>query len=143
MTDTTNVLALLKQQNDQLCELAQLLKDEYEVLQHHKPEKLVAINELKNTLLAQIDSTDQVLAKSAEFINGKKNGLYVNELKAIETILISCKELNQVNGEVIHKSQLSIARMRTTLLENHTKSTLTYDNKGKTSGGLSSLDLKA
>ncbi|WP_426358529.1 flagella synthesis protein FlgN [Pseudocolwellia sp. HL-MZ19] len=143
MTDVTNIFELLAQQTNQLVELEQLLKDEYEILKLHSPDKLVAINKLKNELLVKIDATDQLLAANAQFVEDKKNGNYSDQLKAIENILINCKSLNKVNGEIIHKSQLSIERMRTTLLENHTKSTLTYDNKGKTSGGLSSLDLKA
>lgn len=143
MTDTINVLELLNQQNNQLVELIRLLKDEYEILQKNNPEKLIEINKLKNSLLLQIDSTDKLLASNTQFVEDKKSGVYVKELKIIEKSLTDCKNLNQVNGEIIQKSQLSVERMRTTLLENHTRSTLTYDNKGKTSGGLSSLDLKA
>jgi len=143
VTDVTNALELLTQQNNQLIELEHLLKDEYEILKQHSPDKLIAINKLKNELLIKIDSTDQLLANDAQFIQDKKNGKYSEELKEIENNLLTCKNSNQVNGEIIHKSQLSVERMRTTLLENHTRSTLTYDNKGKTSGGLSSLDLKA
>lgn len=143
MTDVTNALELLTQQNNQLIELEHLLKDEYEILKQHSPDKLIAVNKLKNELLVKIDATDKLLASDAQFVEDKKNGNYSEELKAIENILLNCKNSNQVNGEIIHKSQLSVERMRTTLLENHTRSTLTYDNKGKTSGGLSSLDLKA
>jgi len=143
VTDTTNVLELLNQQNNQLGELILLLKEEYEVLQNNNPEKLIEINQLKNSLLLQIDSTDKLLASNTQFVEDKKSGVYAKELEIIKNSLIDCKNLNQVNGEIIQKSQLSVERMRTTLLENHTRSTLTYDNKGKTSGGLSSLDLKA
>ena len=143
MSDPLNILDILNQQNTQLCELERLLKDEHEVLQQHSPDKLIKVNQLKNALLTQIDSTDKLLASNTHFVEDKRNGLYTKELEAIEVILLNCKDLNKINGEIIHKSQISIERMRTTLLENHTKSTLTYDNKGKTSGGLSSLNIKA
>lgn len=143
MSDTVNVLETLNQQNTQLCQLERLLKDEYEVLQHHNPSKLTDINKLKHALLTQIDSTDKLLANTTQFVTDKKNGLYTDELQAIETILLNCKDLNQINGEIVQKSQISIERMRTTLLENNTKSTLTYDSKGKTSGGLNRVGIKA
>ena len=143
MADTISGLELLQQQNYQLSQLEQLLKDEYDVLQLHDPEKLIDINQLKNVILKQIDETDLVLGNDAQFLEDKSNGLFTQELQDIESILLNCKKLNLVNGEIVHKSQVSIERMRTTLLENHTKSTLTYDKKGKTSGGLSSLGLKA
>jgi len=62
VTDVTNALELLTQQNNQLIELEHLLKDEYEILKQHSPDKLIAINKLKNELLIKIDSTDQLLA---------------------------------------------------------------------------------
>ena len=64
-------------------------------------------------------------------------------LADIEACLVRCKKQNQINGLIIHQSQLSVERMKTSLLENHNKSSMTYDSKGKTSGGLSSLGLKA
>lgn len=143
MTETTSASALLNHQINQLNDLERLLKDEYEILQQHNPDKLVALSELKNTLLVEIESTDKLLANNNQFLEGNKAGQYATELETIENTLAECKNLNFVNGEIIQKSQVSIARMKTTLLENHTKSTLTYDNKGKTSGGLSSLDIKA
>lgn len=143
MSDSVSILEILNQQNTQLCELEYLLKDEYEVLQQHNPEKLIEINQSKNTLLTQIDSTDKLLASNTQFVEDKENGLYLSELKAIENALLNCKDLNQINGGIVHKSQISIERMRNSLLESHTKSTLTYDNKGKTSGGLSSINIKA
>jgi flagellar biosynthesis protein FlgN len=143
VTESTSAIELLTHQINQLNELEQLLKNEYEVLQQHNPDKLVAINKLKNSLLIDIESTDKLLANHSQFLADKKSGQYTKEIETIENTLIECKNLNLVNGEIIQKSQVSIERMKTTLLENHTKSTLTYDNKGKTSGGLSSLDLKA
>lgn len=143
MSDPVSILEILNKQNTHLCELESLLKDEHEVLQQHDPEKLIEINQSKNTLLTQIDSTDKLLASNTQFVEDKENGLYSSELKAIENILLSCKDLNQINGGIVHKSQISIERMRNSLLESHTKSTLTYDNKGKTSGGLSSINIKA
>jgi len=143
VSDSVNFLEILKQQDTQLLELEALLKEEHEILQQHHPEKLVELNQEKVTLLTQIDSTDKLFSNNAQFIADKKNGLYVDELMAIETTLLRCKDLNQVNGEIIHKSQISIERMRNALLEKRTKSTMTYDNKGKTSGGLNSLGIKA
>jgi len=134
---------LLTLQLKQLSDLEVLLNEEQQILQHHDPEALVAINHTKTELLSKIESTDQHLSSSPQFINGKKNGQYSQELQSIERLLDTCKEQNQMNGEIISKSQLSVERMRIALLENNTKSTMTYDSKGKKSGGLSRMNIKA
>lgn len=143
MSDSLNIDKILLLQLKQLGELEVLLNDEQQILQHHNPEKLVAVNHAKTELLGKIESTDQLLATSPKFLESKNNGQYDDELQSIKSRLKICKDINQINGDIIGKSQLSIERMRASLLENHTKSTMTYDKKGKKSGGLSSMDLKA
>jgi flagella synthesis protein FlgN len=84
-----------------------------------------------------------VISRHVEFAQDKAAGKFDLQLAEIESLLLTCKKQNQVNGQIIQQSQLAVERMKTTLLENHSKSSMTYDEKGKKSSGLSSLDLKA
>ncbi len=138
-----NIDEILTLQLKQLGELEVLLNDEHQILQHHDPEKLVAVNQAKAETLGKIESTDKLLSNNQEFVESKANGQYAEELELIENTLNACKDLNQVNGDIISKSQISIERMKTALLESRTKSNMTYDSKGKKSGGVSSMDIKA
>jgi len=135
--------ALLNQQLSQLMQLEAVIDSEKEVLQGQNPEKLIEITETKNQLLLSIETLDQQFSQSIIFKQEKQNGQYTDQLAEIKTILLRCKDKNFVNGQIIEHSQLAVERMKTSLLHQHNKSSMTYDSKGKTSGGLSSLDMKA
>jgi len=134
---------LISQQLLQLTQLEALLDTEKEVLQQQNPAALISITSDKNNLLIAIQEIDNAIGQSFEFKQEKLAGNFSSELSDIEACLIRCKKQNQINGLIIHQSQLSVERMKTSLLENHNRSSMTYDSKGKTSGGLSSLGIKA
>ncbi|WP_448563661.1 flagellar export chaperone FlgN [Thalassotalea ganghwensis] len=143
MSTEFNGQQALKKQLEQLQQLLSLLDKEREVLTQSAPEKLVELSEQKNNLLVAIESLDKQIEQSVQFRKDKANGLFEQQLAEIEACLLKCKEQNTINGQIIEHSQLAVERMKTSLLQNHNKSSLTYDNKGKTSGGLSSLGIKA
>jgi len=134
---------LVSQQLSQLTQLEALLNTEKEVLQQQNPDALLKITADKNQLLIAIQDVDNAIGQSFEFKQEKLAGNFTDELAEIAASLTRCKQQNQINGLIIHQSQIAVERMKTTLLESHNKSSMTYDNKGKTSGGLSSLGIKA
>ncbi|MDT0602887.1 flagella synthesis protein FlgN [Thalassotalea castellviae] len=141
-TEATN-LSLVEKQLMQLQQLEIIIDREKDVLQKQDPDKLLEITDEKNHLLVAIQTLDQQFEQSILFKQEKSQGLYEEQLSLIEEILLRCKDKNHVNGQIIAQSQLAVERMKTSLLHSHNKSSMTYDSKGKTSGGLSSLDLKA
>jgi flagella synthesis protein FlgN len=134
---------LVSQQLSQLTQLEALLSTEKEVLQQQSPDALIKITAEKNTLLLAIQDVDNAIGQSFEFKQAKLAGHFSDELSQIKEILERSKKQNQINGLIIHQSQIAVERMKTSLLENHNRSSMTYDSKGKTSGGLSSLGIKA
>ncbi|MGB2741595.1 MAG: flagellar export chaperone FlgN [Cognaticolwellia sp.] len=143
MSEKTTPQQLVSQQLSQLTQLEALLHTEKDILQQQSPDALISITADKNNLLLAIQEIDNAIGQSFEFKQEKLAGNFTDELLDIQTSLERCKQQNQVNGLIIHQSQLSVERMKTSLLENHNKSSMTYDSKGKTSGGLSSLGIKA
>ena len=134
---------LITQQLTQLQNLKSLLDSEKETLQKHNPDALNELTQQKNNLLIEIKELDQIIGRNVEFAQDKAAGKFQSELEEIKNLLSHCQELNFVNGQIIQQSQLAVERMKTSLLENHNKSAITYDGKGKKSAGLSSLNLKA
>jgi flagella synthesis protein FlgN len=134
---------LVSQQLSQLTQLETLLDTEKDVLQQQNHYALIHLTAEKNDLLLAIQSIDNIIGQSFEFKQEKLAGKFTSLLSDIEATLVRCKKQNQINGLIIHQSQLSVERMKTSLLENHNKSSMTYNSKGKTSGGLSSLGIKA
>ena len=143
MSEKITPQQLVSQQLSQLTQLEALLDTEKDVLQQQNPDALIKITSEKNTLLLAIQDIDNAIGQSFEFKQEKLAGSFETELVDIEASLTRCKKQNLINGLIIHQSQLSVERMKTSLLENHNKSSMTYDSKGKTSGGLSSLGIKA
>lgn len=142
MNDVTSS-GLLKKQYLQLTALAQVISDEKTILQQHDPDALLMISEKKNTLLLSIQELDDFISKNQQFAQDKAAGKLTEKLNKIAELLTSCQQQNLVNGQIIQQSELAVERMKTSLLENHNKNAITYDNKGKKSAGLSSLGIKA
>lgn len=134
---------LLNKQLEQLQSLRQLLEDEKVLLTERDPEALNALTQQKQTLLLAIEGLDANISQNTQFLADKQQGLLAEPLQLIQSTLAECQALNQVNGQIIAHSQLAVERMKTTLLERHNRSSMTYDSKGKKHAGLSSLDVKA
>lgn len=134
---------LVARQKSQLTSLEALLEQEHKILQQPKPELLTKLSQEKNELLVAIQETDKTIEQNFDFKQAKYSGEFDEQLKDIKNCLQRCKQQNQINGLIIQQSQLSVERMKTSLLENHNKSAITYNSKGKTSAGLSSLGVKA
>ena len=143
MSASTQSKELLAQQLSQLQELEQVITEEKLVLQQHQPDALLQVSEKKNQLLLSIQTLDQQISLNQVFAQDKAAGFLSQELSDIESLLKLCQQKNQVNGQIIAQSQLAVERMKTSLLESHNKTSVTYDSKGKRSGGLSSIGLKA
>ncbi|AOW76572.1 hypothetical protein A3Q34_06690 [Colwellia sp. PAMC 20917] len=134
---------LIAQQLHNLQQLEELLSVEKEVLQKQSPQALTAVTEQKEALLKDIQQLDEQNAQNIILKNEVKSGIHQQEIAEIEAILLRCKDKNQVNGQIIQQSSLAAERMKNSLLENHNRSSMTYNSKGKKSGGLSSLGIKA
>lgn len=143
MSIESSHLPLLEKQLEQLQQLEVILDSEKQILQQQDPNKLDQVSQNKNNLLIAIQELDQQFEQSPQFKKEKAAGLFEEQLNNIEASLLRCKDKNLVNGQIIQHSQLAVERMKTSLLQNHNKSSMTYDEKGKTSGGLSSLGIKA
>jgi len=141
-TDSSHLTLLIKQL-EQLQQLEAIIDAETAILQQKDPDALTKISEQKNSLLLAIQTLDQQFGQSPQFKLDKEQGLYTEQLSLIEATLIRCKNKNEVNGQIIQHSKIAIERLKTSLLENVNKSSMTYDKTGKTTGGLRSLGIKA
>jgi flagella synthesis protein FlgN len=139
----TSLLQLLAQQYEQLKQLEQVIAKEKDILQKHNPDDLLQVSQEKNEILLNIQSSDENIIQHPDFSKDKSSGKLAKPLAVITTTLERCQQKNLVNGQIIQQSQLAVERMKTSLLESHNKTSITYDNKGKKSAGLSSIGLKA
>lgn len=143
MTTALTAQQLINQQLQNLQQLEELLAVEKDVLIKQDPEALITITEQKNSLLQTIHQLDEANTQNILLKNEVASGVHSEMLAEIEATLLRCKDKNQINGQIVQQSALAVERMKNSLLENHNRSSMTYDSKGKTSGGLSSLGIKA
>lgn len=143
MTELHTSNEQLAQQLEQVQLLLSLLEQEHEVLQKNSPDALNQITQQKNDLLLAIQTLDQAIGKNPSFLQEKAAGTHDEQLAEIAQTLETCQKQNLVNGQIIQHSQLAVERMKTSLLDSHNKGSVTYDSKGKKSGGLSSIGIKA
>jgi flagella synthesis protein FlgN len=139
----SNSAELLENQQTNLRNLLDVLHAEKKILGLNNPQQLTEIIVQKNELLTTIQSTDNRLSEDSKFSVDVKNGKYSDELSKIDQLLTECKTLNNINGAIVGQSQITINRVRTTILENQGRSSLTYDGKAKTSTGVNTLNIKA
>lgn len=143
MTIALTAEQLIVQQLTNLTHLEELLVTEKNILQKQDPSALVTITEQKNFLLQTIQQLDEQNSQNIAIKDEIASGVHTELLAEIETILLRCKDINNINGQIVQHSTLAVERMKNALLENHSRSSMTYDSKGKTRGGLSSLGIKA
>ena len=135
--------ALINKQLLQVQQLEQILLQEKEILQQQNPEALVDISNKKTDLLTVINATDATSKESPNYQALLADSGFSDVFANIENCLAHCKELNSVNGMIIQQSSLAIERLQNELLENRSRSSMTYDNKGKKNGGLMGKGIKA
>lgn len=143
MTDITAFTQLLDQQLKQVTQLELLLLEEKDVLQKLDHQALSQLVESKQTVLTAIETLDQAIKQAALYQEFIAETAVADMILAIENKLSDCKDLNDVNGAIIQQSDLAIERMKSALLQSRSKSSMTYDNKGKTTGGTLSKGIKA
>jgi flagella synthesis protein FlgN len=134
---------LINQQLIQLHAMEKMLAEERLVLEQHNPNNLTQLIKKKNELLVAIQGLDNFIGLNTPFAQGRSQGLFEEEVTEIAKSLARCQQQNVINGNIIQQSQLAVERMKSSLLDSHNKSAVTYDGSGKKHAGLSSLNLKA
>ena len=115
-TSSASVHDLLLQQQHNIAQLTKLLHEEKKSLGQYNPESLDAVVEQKNLLLKQIQEYDNTLANTPEVVAEIKQGIHSQIMTEISDALAECKQLNEINGAVIAQSQITVNRIRTSIL---------------------------
>ncbi|WP_061036082.1 MULTISPECIES: flagella synthesis protein FlgN [Vibrio] len=86
----------------------------------------------KMTLIGQLRTTDQRIA-SHPHVNQLTEDENLSQLVAqIQTIVLDCQQVNQMNGESLNRAQLSFNKLNNMLQHTHGKIGMTYNAGGKT-----------
>lgn len=146
----TDLTALLESDHERLQTLIELLQAEKSCLEGRDLEQLAGLLEAKQQLMSAIEQSDhqrrQLLQKAGlapdqtgfaalrTILANTEDQQSVDLLTSIENRLQQCRQLNEVNRVIVHRSRLNTQRVLGMLRGNEPQPGL-YDSHGGTQGG--------
>ncbi|QDZ90326.1 flagellar protein FlgN [Shewanella decolorationis] len=140
----TEIAKLVDQQHAHLAVLKQIILKEKGALVDQNADLLLSLAEQKSKCLQELKANDDLLANHSDKSLLTEQIELSHKLAAAKEALAECKELNAQNASLIEMNLASLNRFAQALQASRNATTLTYNDKGKTST-FSSLgnDLKA
>ncbi|WP_446539688.1 flagellar export chaperone FlgN [Shewanella surugensis] len=133
-----SLASLVTSQHQMLLQLQAILTQEKQAISDRNADLLLSLCAEKSAILTSIKTQDELIAHDPHkhlLITG--SGL-VAQLNQTQALLQQCKQLNAENASIVAFNQASLNRFSQALQASRNASSLTYNDKGKTSS-LSSL----
>ena len=140
----TEIAKLVDLQHAHLAVLKHIILKEKGALVDQNADLLLSLANEKSQCLKELKTNDDILAKHSDKSLLTQQVELVHKMADIKDALTECKELNEQNASLIVMNLASLNRFAQALQASRNASSLTYNDKGKTST-ISSLgnDLKA
>lgn len=140
----TEIAKLVDLQHAHLAVLKQIILKEKGALVDQNADLLLSLANEKSQCLKELKTNDDILAKHSDKSLLTQQVELMHKMAEIKDALTECKELNEQNASLIEMNLASLNRFAQALQASRNASSLTYNDKGKTST-ISSLgnDLKA
>ncbi|GGP38766.1 flagellar protein FlgN [Shewanella algicola] len=130
MTDLT---VLLDAQHQTLTQLKQLISDEKSALLKQDADKLLQLAKEKMQRMSLLKVTDEKLAAHPENDKLTTQPELAEKVASAKAILVECKDINAQNANLIEHNIATINRLSQALQASRNATSLTYNDKGKTS----------
>ncbi|MFT5755386.1 MAG: flagella synthesis protein FlgN [Alteromonadaceae bacterium] len=137
------ITELLDKQEAELNKLHALLNNEFDVLKKRELELLENTAIEKEACLNGINQLDQSIKQLSSFDELTQDENHSEQVARIIMLLGECKELNEVNGQIINNSQIAMNRFKMMLQKSIANNSMTYDEKGRTNVKTTSIGIKA
>ncbi|KVW99934.1 flagellar protein FlgN [Shewanella frigidimarina] len=124
---------LLDSQNQTLVQLKSLIVEEKASLSKQDADKLLALSKDKTQCLFNMKTTDEKLANHPHHNLLTTNVDLAQQVAQARAILAECKDINSQNASLIELNIASLNRFAQALQASRNASSLTYNDKGKTS----------
>lgn len=130
MTDLT---VLLDAQHQTLTLLKQLIIEEKDALLKQDADKLLSLAKDKMQRMSLLKATDEKLAAHPEAEKLTSIPELAQKVESAKAILADCKHINTQNSSLIEHNIATINRLAQALQVSRNATSLTYNDKGKTS----------
>lgn len=113
-------------------ELSQLLGKEKLAITNRISKEIEQIAKLKISLIEQLRSTDERIAKHPDVANLSSDPELSPLVDKIRSIIFDCQQENAVNGEALQRAQLSFNKLNNLMQQSQGKLGMTYTSEGQT-----------
>jgi flagella synthesis protein FlgN len=124
---------LLDSQNQTLTQLKSLIVEEKAALSKQDADKLLTLSKDKTQCLFNMKATDEKLASHPQHNLLTTDIELAQQVSRAKAILAECKDINSQNASLIELNIASLNRFAQALQASRNASSLTYNDKGKTS----------
>ncbi|MCT8987245.1 flagella synthesis protein FlgN [Shewanella phaeophyticola] len=129
----TDITVLLDAQHQTLTQLKQLISDEKNALLKQDADTLLQLAKDKMQRMSLLKVTDEKLAAHPEHDKLTTQPELAEKVASAKAILAECKDINAQNSNLIEHNIATINRLAQALQISRNASSLTYNDKGKTS----------
>ncbi|MGL4712506.1 MAG: flagella synthesis protein FlgN [Shewanella sp.] len=129
----TEVAKLVDRQHALLAVIKQIILKEKGALIDQNADLLLSLANEKSQCLQELKTNDEMLASHRDKSLLTQQVALMDKMAVIEDALTECKELNQQNASLIEMNLASLNRFAQALQASRNASSLTYNDKGKTS----------
>ena len=129
----TDITVLLDAQHQTLTLLKQLIIEEKDALLKQDADKLLALAKDKMQRMSLLKATDEKLAAHPEAEKLASIPELAQKVESAKAILADCKHINTQNSSLIEHNIATINRLAQALQVSRNATSLTYNDKGKTS----------
>ncbi|MGL6122457.1 MAG: flagella synthesis protein FlgN [Shewanella sp.] len=129
----TEVAKLVDRQHALLAVIKQIILKEKGALIDQNADLLLSLANEKSQCLQELKTNDDMLSSHIDKSLLTQQVALVDKMAVIEDALTECKELNQQNASLIEMNLASLNRFAQALQASRNASSLTYNDKGKTS----------
>ncbi|WP_319536414.1 flagellar export chaperone FlgN [uncultured Vibrio sp.] len=112
--------------------LSVVLRQETQAITARVSADIESIAKQKMTLIDQLKTTDQRIASHPHVNQLTEDEQLSQVVNHIQSIVIDCQHVNQMNGESLNRAQLSFTKLNNMLQRTHGKVGMTYNAGGQT-----------
>ncbi|WP_321283615.1 flagellar export chaperone FlgN [uncultured Vibrio sp.] len=112
--------------------LSVILRQETQAITARVSADIESIAKQKMTLIDQLKTTDQRIASHPHVNQLTEDEDLSQVVNQIQSIVIDCQQVNQMNGESLNRAQLSFTKLNNMLQRTHGKVGMTYNAGGQT-----------
>lgn len=129
----TDIAKLLDSQHALLAALKQIIAEEKAALMSQNADLLLSLAAQKNQSLTELKANDDAIARHPDKLLLTQEAALADNMKAVQEALAQCQALNEQNASLIEMNLASLNRLAQALQTSRNATSLTYNDKGRTS----------